>query len=142
MLAYIVKEISLFSFFIKRFFLNLFVFGLILLLCFNKLCSYVVALITIYLGYSIIFNMGVLIICFGFFGFIYSLIYLIVSFLLILSMIVFALNCRYHNCSHGYILSVIRCRTTIVCLLFVVLILILETILTPILCSTFIIYYV
>lgn len=140
LLRYLGKEISLFSFFLQRFFAYLLLFCFVILLCFNKFTSFLICFLTLYLTYLFVFDMGVVIICFGFFGIIFAIVNILIFNLcylcLIFSLSLFCKSCygrNYFNnlcCQYQFIL-ILLLVLTVLCLL--------EMILLPLLSSTFII---
>lgn len=144
LLNYLKDKIGLFSFLIRRFFHIFLIFISIFIISFNKFTCFLNSVILLYLGYILIFNLSVIIICFGFFGVIYSLIsILIIGLALNLLLIITMMICRdcclcnfgfLNGCKDNFILFLI--------LLALILVLcILEILLLPFLSSTFIVNY-
>lgn len=138
---YLTNEISLFVFFLRNFFLlvlfNIFIFIFHL----NRYTQFLCFVLILYLSYYLCFNTGIVILCFGFFGIIYSLVYYLIfglCFIILLSiMIVFCRQCllsgNYINsCKNGYPLIVfLMCASLVLCLV--------QLVLLPFMTSTFII---
>lgn len=140
---YIKHDISLFSFFIRKLLLLLLIAVISFLLCLNKISKYLYLLISLYLGYLMIFNMGVIIICFGFFGFIFALInILLIGLLYFLILTLIVLNCNDCLCFNNVLMQC-KNRLSVFLLLLVLLVIacVLEMLLVPLFSSTFIINY-
>lgn len=141
--SYLKCDITIFSFFIKRFFLILILSIIIFLLNFNKYLSFLCFGLMLYLSYFIFFNLMVIIICFGFFGILYSLIMLILYLAYLLLFLTLIMLCRNLTLCNGSYLS--NCQKSLITFGVVfgalIIVLILEMILTPFLTSTFIIIY-
>lgn len=142
LLGYFKKNISLFGFFVQKYFLCLFILILVFLVCSNKYSIYLLCALTLYFAYLIVFNMGVIILCFGFFGVIFAI------FNILLTKLCFLLLCLFFglylksNCGCNYFANAIKNYKflLIICLILFVLVL-LEMILLPLLSSTFIIIF-
>ena len=143
LLLFLKKEIGLFTFFIRRFFIIFLIVVVIFLLCFNKYLSFINCLLFVYLGYIICFNIGVITICFGFFGLIFSIIINLV-FGILYSLCFLTMFLFFNNCcaKKSYIFNIKNNFNFLLFLLiFVLILLILETLLTPIFSSVFIVIF-
>jgi len=140
---YIKQDISLFSFFIRKFFLVLLLCIISFLLCTNKFTKYIYLFICVYLGYVIVFNMGIIIICFGFFGFVFAfLITLLLNALYFLVLSLIVLNCNECLCLNNYFINFKnRLPLFLILLGFVLLVALIEMLLTALLSSIFIINF-
>lgn len=140
LLDYLKNDIGLFAFFLKRFFLNLFIYLIIIVVCFNKYTSYILCFLMLYFGYIIVFNMGVFILCFGFFGLIFALINIfLIGICYIFLMIFLSFFCK-KSCGRNYFASVFSNYEGLCVLLLALLVLcLIEMILLPLLSSTFVV---
>lgn len=142
LLGYFKKNINLFGFFLQRFFLCFFVLGLVIVVCCNKYSSYLLCALTLYMAYIIVFNMGVTILCFGFFGVIFSI---FVIFLIKFSFLILCLFLGLYlqsSCKTKYFSYVFSNYKFLLCFCFALFaVVLLETILLPLLSSTFIIIF-
>jgi len=140
--AYIKQDINLFSFFIRIFFTFILLSVFLFLIFTNKITKYLFFLISLYFGYFIVFNMGVIIISFGFFGFIFAI---IVTFLFGLMYFIFlsliALNCNECSYSNYFYNCKNRFNIFLALLIMFLILSILEILLMPLFSSTFIIIY-
>jgi len=141
---YLKEKISLLTFIFKRFFTIVLILLVILFISFNKYSCYLNALIFIYFGYILAFNTGVIIICFGFFGIIYSIISilflgLVYSLILLMAMMICRDICV---CEFNYFIKLKEnCLFFIALIVLLLFACILEIILLPFLTSTFLINY-
>lgn len=138
---YLKCEISLFAYLIRRFLLFLLFFICIFAFHCNKFTQFLTFALVLYYSYFICFNMGIVIICFGFFGFLYALImYLVLGILYLLLLLIMALFCKQCKMSGNYLGSCKKGYPICCVLVGALLVLnIIEIILLPILSSTFII---
>ena len=139
---YFANDISLFAFFLKRFFVCVLIFLFVILICFNKYTSFLLCLLTLYLAYMLVFNMGVVIVCFGFFGVIFAFINILMFSLLYLFIFLsLGLFCKCVNC-RNYFFNLCSCFQFPLFLMICLFILcLLEMLLLPFLSSTFIIIF-
>lgn len=142
--TYIKDNSGLFIFFFKRFFRVIVILIAVIIISCNKYTYFINGLILLYLGYILIFNIGVIIICFGFFGLIYAsismlLLGLLYCFIILLTMLI-GLDCN--RCYNGYIYGI---KTNIILFLTIIvsilIISIVEMLILPFLTSTFLINY-
>lgn len=140
---YLKRNIGLFSFFIRKFFTFILFFLLIFFIFMNKFTKYLYLLVTLYLGYSIIFNMGIIILTFGFFGFIFAIIITLILGLAYFALFsIFAIDCNNCLCSNFYLNGFKNDILNFFLITILVLILlIVEIILVSIFSSIFIIAY-
>ena len=138
---YIKKDINLFSFFIRRFFLLLLCGCVCFLLILNKYTKYFCLLIFLYLSYFFVFNMGIIIISFGFFGLLFAIFVMLLFWLLYLFLLLcFVMLCLNSNCKYSKDYKTYLIFGLFIMVLFFLLAL-LEMILTALLSSAFIINY-
>lgn len=142
LLDFLKGDLSLFGFFLRRFFGNILIFLIIFLLCFNKYSSFLVCFWALFCGYFIVFDMGVLIVCFGFFGLIFAFFN---TFLLeICYVFLMLLLCFYcKNCCGKYYFSEVFSNYQFLCLMIIFLLLLcfVDMILLSVLSSTFVIVF-
>jgi len=140
LLGFLKNDCSLFGFFLKRFFLSLLAIIFVILVCFNKYTSYSLFLLTLYFSYLIVFNMGVVIICFGFFGVIFAILNIFLISLCYLLIIIFSGLYLRHYCGKNYFVNIFSNYQMILCILAILLILcLIEMIVLPFFSSTFVI---
>lgn len=133
---------SIFSYCFLKFLKFLLIYFLVILLCYNNFSCYLICLYVLYFSYSLIFNLCLITLCFGFFGFIYGLFFILIFGLIYLILIIsLSLFCKNYckNC-RGYFATICENYLGILIILGLTLILlILELIFVPILTKTFII---
>lgn len=140
LLDFLKNDCSLFGFFLKRFFLSFLAIIFVILICFNKYTSYLLFLITLYFSYLIVFNMGVVIICFGFFGVIFAILNIFIISICYLFIIIFSGLYFKCYCGKNYFVNIFSNYQLL--LIFITLLLVLcliEMILLPFFSSTFVI---
>lgn len=142
MLDYLKRSCGVFRFFILRFLFYLLLVAIIVLLCCNKYSCFVVCFLMLYLGYNIIFNLCLITLCFGFFGFLYGLIVVFVLGL-IFAFVLFSISILCCNClksCYGYFKEIGNIYTLLLLAIGIIFVLlILQIILMSLLSSTFII---
>ena len=119
----------------------LLIYFLVILLCYNNYSCYLICLYVLYFSYSLIFNLCLITLCFGFFGFIYGLLFILIFGLIYLILIgclsLLCKNCRNYR---TYFATICENYLGILIILGLTLILlILELIFIPMLTKTFII---
>lgn len=140
LLGFLKNDCSLFGFFLKRFFLSILAIIFVVLICSNKYLSYLLFLLTLYFSYLIVFNMGVVIICFGFFGVIFAIINIFLISVCYLLIIIFSGLYFRCYCGKNYFVNIFSNYQLFLCILaFLLILCLLEMILLPFFSSTFVI---
>lgn len=133
---------SIFGYCFLKFFKFVIVYILVILLCFNNFSCYVICLYILYFSYGLTFNLCLITLCYGFFGFIYGLIFLLIFGLLFLLLIVsLSLFCKNYckNCKGYFNIFYDNWQEFLIILGITLSLLILELIFVPMLTKTFII---
>ncbi len=142
--SFLKGNINLFSYFFRNFFVLILVFISVFLVNFNKYFSYIFFALMVYFSYILIFNAGIIIFCFGFFGIIFSFVYfLIINLLYLLIFFILYLFFYFSNKNNRYLCEIKQnCIFPLFLFCLIIILNILETILLPLFSSTFIIVFV
>lgn len=142
LLNYFKCNYSLFKFFILKLLLISSLIVFVIIICANKISKYLMCFISLYYSYCLIFNLCVISLIFGFFGFIFALtiVFLLglIYFLLVIVLMLLCLNKNNYCCNYFFNLrNILNYILIIYGLIFIILIL--EIIFIPLMSNTFII---
>lgn len=133
---------SIFGYCFLKFLKFILIYFLVILLCYNNFSCYLICLYVLYFSYSLVFNLCLISLCFGFFGFIFGLLFILLFGLMYLMLICsLSLFCKSYckNCRRYFDIFYDNCQGFLIILGITLILLILELIFIPMLTKTFII---